>query len=92
MKVEVVTPEEYLGDVMGDLSGRRGHIEGMGQRAGAQFVGAKVPLSAMFGYSTDLRSMTQGRANYSMEFESYREVPKNIAETLQEKRSSKDAQ
>ncbi|MDT9545824.1 MAG: elongation factor G [Chlorobium sp.] len=90
MKVEVITPEEYLGDVMGDLSGRRGHIEGMGQRAGAQFVGAKVPLSAMFGYSTDLRSMTQGRANYSMEFESYREVPKNIAETLQEKRSNKD--
>ncbi|ABB23067.1 elongation factor G [Pelodictyon luteolum] len=90
MKVEVVTPEEYLGDVMGDLSSRRGHIEGMGQRAGAQFVHAKVPLSAMFGYSTDLRSMTQGRANYSMEFESYREVPKNIADALQDKRVTKD--
>ncbi|NTU90568.1 MAG: elongation factor G [Chlorobiaceae bacterium] len=92
MKVEVITPEEYLGDVMGDLSGRRGHIEGMGQRAGAQFVNAKVPLSEMFGYSTDLRSMTQGRANYSMEFESYREVPRNIAEALQEKRVGKDSE
>jgi elongation factor G len=91
MKVEVITPEEYLGDVMGDLSGRRGHIEGMGQRAGAQFVNAKVPLSEMFGYSTDLRSMTQGRANYSMEFESYREVPRSIAEALQEKRVGKDS-
>lgn len=92
MKVEVITPEEYLGDVMGDLSGRRGHIEGMGERAGAQFVKAKVPLSEMFGYSTTLRSMTQGRANYSMEFETYREVPRNIAETLQEKRSGKDSE
>lgn len=91
MKVEVITPEEYLGDVMGDLSGRRGHIEGMGQRAGAQFVNAKVPLSEMFGYSTDLRSMTQGRANYSMEFESYREVPRSIAEAMQEKRVGKDS-
>ena len=90
MKVEVITPDEYLGDVMGDLSSRRGHIEGMGQRAGAQFVGAKVPLSSMFGYSTDLRSMTQGRANYSMEFESYREVPRNIADALQEKKVEKD--
>jgi elongation factor G len=92
MKVEVITPEEYLGDVMGDLSSRRGHIEGMGQRAGAQFVHAKVPLSEMFGYSTDLRSMTQGRANYSMEFENYREVPRNIAEALQEKRGGKDSE
>lgn len=92
MKVEVVTPEEYLGDVMGDLSSRRGHIEGMGQRAGAQFVAAKVPLSEMFGYSTDLRSMSQGRANYSMEFDCYREVPRNIAEALQEKRVSKDSE
>ncbi|MCW8798691.1 MAG: elongation factor G, partial [Prosthecochloris sp.] len=91
MKVEVITPEEYLGDVMGDLSSRRGHIEGMGDRAGAQFVKAKVPLSEMFGYSTVLRSMTQGRANYTMEFEQYHEVPKNIAETLQDKNSSKNA-
>ncbi|ACF47077.1 translation elongation factor G [Prosthecochloris aestuarii DSM 271] len=91
MKVEVITPEEYLGDVMGDLSSRRGHIEGMGDRAGAQFVKAKVPLSEMFGYSTVLRSMTQGRANYTMEFEQYHEVPKNIAEALQEKNSAKNA-
>ncbi|UZJ41689.1 elongation factor G [Prosthecochloris sp. SCSIO W1101] len=91
MKVEVITPEEYLGDVMGDLSSRRGHIEGMGERAGAQFVKAKVPLSEMFGYSTVLRSMTQGRANYTMEFECYNEVPKNIAETLQEKKVADEA-
>lgn len=91
MKVEVITPEEYLGDVMGDLSSRRGHIEGMGDRAGAQFVKAKVPLSEMFGYSTVLRSMTQGRANYTMEFEQYHEVPKNIAEALQDKNSAKNA-
>ena len=92
MKVEVITPEEYLGDVMGDLSSRRGHIEGMGERAGAQFVKARVPLSEMFGYSTILRSMTQGRANYTMEFECYNEVPKNIAEALQEKNIAKDAE
>ena len=92
MKVEVITPEEYLGDVMGDLSSRRGHIEGMGERAGAQFVKARVPLSEMFGYSTILRSMTQGRANYTMEFECYNEVPKNIAEALQEKNVAKDAE
>ena len=92
MKVEVITPEEYLGDVMGDLSSRRGHIDGMGERAGAQFVKARVPLSEMFGYSTILRSMTQGRANYTMEFECYNEVPKNIAEALQEKNVAKDAE
>ena len=91
MKVEVITPEEYLGDVMGDLSSRRGHIDGMGERAGAQFVKAKVPLSEMFGYSTILRSMTQGRANYTMEFECYNEVPRNIAETLQEKKVASEA-
>ena len=92
MKVEVITPEEYLGDVMGDLSSRRGHIEGMGERAGAQFVKATVPLVEMFGYSTILRSMTQGRANYAMEFERYNEVPKNIAEALQEKNVAKEAE
>ena len=92
MKVEVITPEEYLGDVMGDLSSRRGHIEGMGERAGAQFVKAKVPLSEMFGYSTILRSMTQGRANYTMEFECYNEVPRNIAEALQEKKVVSEAE
>ncbi|MCG8342938.1 MAG: elongation factor G [Chlorobiales bacterium] len=92
MKVEVITPEEYLGDVMGDLSSRRGHIEGMGERAGAQFVKARVPLSEMFGYSTILRSMTQGRANYTMEFECYNEVPRNIAEALQEKKVVSEAE
>lgn len=88
MSVEVITPEEYMGDVMGDLSGRRGHIEGMSQRAGAQVIKAKVPLAAMFGYSTDLRSMTQGRANYSMEFDDYAEVPKNVANEIIEKSGS----
>ncbi len=88
MSVEVITPEEYMGDVMGDLSGRRGHIEGMSQRAGAQVIKAKVPLSEMFGYSTDLRSMTQGRANYSMEFDDYSEVPKNVAKEIIEKSGS----
>ncbi len=88
MAVEVITPEEYMGDVMGDLSGRRGHIEGMSQRAGAQVIKAKVPLAEMFGYSTDLRSMTQGRANYSMEFDDYAEVPKNVAKEIVEKSGS----
>jgi elongation factor G len=70
---------------MGDLNSRRGRIEGMTERAGAQVVSAKVPLSEMFGYSTDLRSMTQGRASYSMEFSHYEEVPRNIAEEIIEK-------
>ncbi len=85
MSVEVTTPEEYMGAVMGDLNSRRGRIEGMTERAGAQVVSAKVPLSEMFGYSTDLRSMTQGRASYSMEFSHYEEVPRNIAEEIIEK-------
>jgi elongation factor G len=85
MAVEVTTPEEYMGAVMGDLNSRRGRIEGMTERAGAQVVSAKVPLSEMFGYSTDLRSMTQGRASYSMEFSHYEEVPRNIAEEIIEK-------
>ena len=82
MKVEVITPEEYMGDVIGDLNSRRGRIEGMGQRGGSQVVDAMVPLSAMFGYSTDLRSNTQGRAIYSMQFDHYTEVPKSIAEEI----------
>ncbi len=85
MAVEVTTPEEYMGAVMGDLNSRRGRIEGMTERAGAQVVSAKVPLSEMFGYSTDLRSMTQGRASYSMEFSHYEEVPRNVAEEIIEK-------
>ncbi len=79
MGVEVVTPEEYMGDVMGDLSSRRGRIEGMEARGNTQVVRAQVPLSEMFGYSTDLRSRTQGRATYTMQFAQYMEVPGNIA-------------
>ncbi|TWH47033.1 elongation factor G [Sporomusa sp. KB1] len=82
MKVEVVVPEDYMGDVIGDLNSRRGRIEGMEGRSGAQSIKAFVPLSEMFGYSTDLRSKTQGRGNYSMEFDHYEEVPKNIAEVI----------
>ncbi len=82
MAVEVVTPEEYMGEVIGDLNGRRGRIESMTQRQDAQVVKAMVPLSEMFGYSTDLRSRTQGRAIYTMQFETYEEVPDNIAEEI----------
>lgn len=82
MKVEVVVPEDYMGDVIGDLNSRRGRIEGMEARAGAQVIKSFVPLSEMFGYATDLRSKTQGRGNYSMEFDHYEEVPKNIAEAI----------
>ncbi|MDU4962380.1 MAG: elongation factor G [Sporomusaceae bacterium] len=82
MKVEVQVPEEYLGDVIGDLNSRRGRIEGMESRPGVQAVHSFVPLSEMFGYSTDLRSKTQGRGNYSMEFDHYEEVPKSIADTI----------
>jgi elongation factor G len=80
--VEVVTPEEYMGDVIGDLSGRRGRIESMDQRGTDRIVQAKVPLAEMFGYATELRSRTQGRATYTMQFDSYQEVPKNIAEEV----------
>ncbi|HEY5123344.1 MAG TPA: elongation factor G [Ignavibacteria bacterium] len=82
MDVEVVTPEEYMGDVMGYLSSKRGRIEGMTQRSDAQVIKALVPLSEMFGYATNLRSMTQGRAIYSMQFSHYDEVPKNISEQI----------
>ncbi len=82
MEVEVVTPSDFLGDVIGDLSARRGKIGGMTQRGDAQVVAADVPLAEMFGYSTTLRSMTQGRAVYTMQFDHYEEVPKNIAETI----------
>ncbi len=82
MKVEVTVPEEYMGDVMGDLNSRRGRIEGMEARANAQVIRAMVPLSEMFGYSTVLRSRTQGRGNYSMQIDHYEEVPKNIAEEI----------
>lgn len=82
MKVEVVTPEEYMGDVMGDLSRRRGILQGMDESPAGRVVRAEVPLSEMFGYSTDLRSATQGRATYTMEFEKYAETPANIAEAI----------
>ncbi|CAA6806729.1 MAG: Translation elongation factor G [uncultured Sulfurovum sp.] len=87
MKVEVETPEDYMGDVIGDVSKRRGIVRGMGDRAGSKIVDAFVPLSEMFGYSTDLRSMTQGRATYAMEFDHYDEVPANVAKEIIEKRS-----
>lgn len=82
MKVEVTVPEEYMGDVIGDINGRRGRIEGMEPRAGAEVINAFVPLSEMFGYSTILRSRTQGRGTYSMELNTYEEVPKNIQEKI----------
>jgi elongation factor G len=80
--VEVVVPEEYMGDVMGDLNGRRGHIIGMEPRAGAQVIRATVPLAQMFGYATDVRSMTQGRATYTMQFSHYAEVPSTLAQEI----------
>jgi len=80
--VEVVTPEDFLGDVIGDLSRRRGHVLGQEMRGNAQVVNARVPLSEMFGYATDVRSMTQGRATYTMQFEGYEEVPSHIAEKV----------
>ncbi|WP_010279586.1 elongation factor G [Paenibacillus senegalensis] len=85
MKVEVTVPEEYMGDVMGDVSSRRGRIEGMDSRGGAQIIRAKVPLAEMFGYSTTLRSRTQGRGVFSMELSHYEEVPKAIAEEISAK-------
>ncbi|MEA1909445.1 MAG: elongation factor G [Patescibacteria group bacterium] len=88
MKVEVVVPEEFMGDVTGDLNSRRSIIEGMGQRGTARTVTALVPLASMFGYATDLRSMTQGRASYTMEFHKYAEVPGNVQEEIIGKRQS----
>ncbi|MCC3145086.1 elongation factor G [Halanaerobium sp. Z-7514] len=82
MSVEVVVPEEYMGDVIGDLNGRRGRVEGMDSRANAQVINAYVPLSEMFGYATDLRSKTQGRATYTMQFSHYEKAPKNIAKEI----------
>jgi len=82
MSVEVVVPEDYMGDVIGDLNSRRGRIMGMEGRSGAQVVTSMVPLAQMFGYSTDLRSATQGRATYSMTFDHYEQVPKSVAEEI----------
>ena len=90
MKVSVITPDDYLGDVIGDLNSRRGLIQGMEARAGATQVNAFVPLASMFGYATDLRSKTQGRAQYSMEPSHYSEVPKSISESIVSERTKKD--
>jgi elongation factor G len=88
-KVEVVTPEDFLGDVIGDLSRRRGRIEGQDRRGNALAVTGLVPLSEMFGYATDVRSMTQGRATYTMQFEKYDEVPSNVATKVIEERTGR---
>jgi len=87
MKVEVVTPEDYMGDVMGDLNRRRGLPQGMDDSPSGKIIRADVPLAEMFGYATDLRSMSQGRAVYSMEFHKYSEVPQNVADTVMRKAS-----
>ncbi len=85
MKVEVVTPEEYMGDVMGDINRRRGLVQGMDDSPSGKIIRAEVPLGEMFGYATDLRSATQGRATYSMEFGKYNEAPTSIAESVVKK-------
>jgi elongation factor G len=90
MAVEVVTPEEYMGDVIGDLNSRRGKIEGMNPRKDAQVIKAAVPLSEMFGYSTTLRSMTQGRAIYTMELSHYDETPRSVSDQIIEKLKGKE--
>jgi elongation factor G len=85
MKVEVVTPEEYMGDVMGDLNRRRGVLQGMDDSPAGRVIRAEVPLGEMFGYATDVRSMSQGRATYTMEFSKYNEAPLSIAEQIMSK-------
>jgi elongation factor G len=85
MRVEVVTPEDYTGDVIGDLNSRRGQISGMEPRGNAQVVSCLVPLSSMFGYVNTLRSMSQGRAQFTMQFESYAQVPSQVAEEIKAK-------
>ena len=82
VKLEVVTPEDYLGDVLGSINGKRGSVKGMELRNGAEVIDADVPLSEMFGYATALRSMTQGRATFTMQFDHYEKVPNNIAEKV----------
>ena len=82
MKIEVVTPEDYMGDVMGDLNRRRGMVNGMDDVTSGKVIRAEVPLAEMFGYATDLRSATQGRATYSMEFAKYSEIPSNVADAI----------
>jgi elongation factor G len=88
MKVEITSPEDYFGDVLGDISGRRGMVQGSEVQANARIIRAMVPLAELFGYSTDLRSMSQGRASYSMEFDHYEQVPSNIAEEISKRKAS----
>jgi elongation factor G len=85
MECEVVTPEEFMGDVIGDLNSRRGRVHGMAPRSGVQVIEAQVPLAEMFGYATDLRSRTQGRATYTMQFSHYAPVPKQVGEEIMAK-------
>jgi len=87
MKVEVVTPEDYMGDVIGDLNRRRGLVQGMEDSSSGKVINAEVPLAEMFGYATTLRSMSQGRATYSMEFAKYNEAPANVAQAVIKKAS-----
>ena len=87
MKVEVVTPEEYMGDVIGDINSRRGQILGVEARDVTQVISSKVPLASMFGYVNGLRSLSQGRASYSMEFDSYEPVPNHVADEIKAKKS-----
>ena len=82
MAVEVVTPDDYMGDVIGDLNSRRGRMEGMEQRGNSQVIRVQVPLAEMFGYATDLRSRTQGRATFTMQFSAYQEVPESVAREI----------
>jgi elongation factor G len=82
MKVEVIVPEEFMGEVIGDLNSRRGHVHGTEDRANARVIAATVPLAQMFGYVTDLRSKTQGRGSYSMEFDHYEVLPQNLADQI----------
>jgi elongation factor G len=86
MKVDVITPENFMGDVIGDINSKRGQVEEMTDRGQVKSIRAKVPLASMFGYATQLRSMTQGRASYSMEFLHYAQVPSNVAEQIKEAR------
>ncbi len=89
MKVEVVTPDEYMGDIIGDLNSRRGQVSGMESRGNARVVSALVPLANMFGYINTLRSMSQGRAQYSMTFDHYAPAPQNVADEVAEKMAGK---
>lgn len=91
MKVEVTVPQEYFGDIMGDISARRGQLEGQEERGNAMIIKAKVPLSSMFGYATSIRSMSQGRASYAMEFSNYAQAPRNVADEIIKKRNIKDS-